>query len=124
MSYFPRLPLVAVLALFAFAAPVLKGAESEAVTLAPATPSLIFVGFVGGFIRHDNPHHAPVQFAKRLRQMVPKDAYIEVFENRHRREAYKKILQLLDREKPVESRPEVVDLQIAARKPLCSLRVI
>jgi hypothetical protein len=98
VSYRPRFPLIAVLAVFALATPGLKGAEGGAVTLAPAAPSLIFVGFVGGFIRHDNPHHAPVQFAKRLRENFPKGAYIEVFENRHRRAAYNKILQLLDRD--------------------------
>jgi hypothetical protein len=77
---------------------MLSGAEGGAVPLVHSSPSLIFVGFVGGFVRHDNPHHAPVQFAKRLRQTFPKDAYIEVFENRHRRAAYRKILQLLDRD--------------------------
>lgn len=98
MSRSPRFPLIAVLAVLALATPVLRGADGGAVTLAPSSPPIIFVGFVGGFVRHTNPHHAPVQFARRLRQIVPKDAYIEVFENRHRTAAYKKILQLLDRD--------------------------
>ena len=94
-----RFSLVATLAIFALAAPVLKGADGGAVPLAPATQSFIFVGFVGGFVRRNNPHHAPVQFANRLRQTAPKDAYIEVFENRHRGTAYRTILQLLDRDR-------------------------
>ena len=98
MSRSPRFPLIAVLAVFALATPVVRGTDGGAVSLAPSSPSVIFVGFVGGFVRHDNAHHAPVQFARRLREIVPKDAYIEVFENRHRKAAYKKILQLLDRD--------------------------
>jgi len=61
------------------------------------TPSAIVVGFVGGFVRHDDPHHAPVQLAERLQNSAPKGAYVQVFENRHRRTAYRTILRLLDR---------------------------
>lgn len=56
----------------------------------------IVVGFVGGFVAHDNPHHGPVQLAHRLQQTLPAGTYIRVFENRHRRQAYSAILQLLD----------------------------
>jgi hypothetical protein len=59
-------------------------------------PSNIVVGFVGGFVRHDNPHHGPVKLAERIRQTSGDDTYVRVFENRHRRAAYKTILQLLD----------------------------
>ena len=98
MSRLPRLSLILAFAILALVTPVLRAAEG-AVTAAPAPSSLIFVGFVGGFVRHDNPHHGPVLLAKRLRQTAPKDAYIEVFENRHRKAAYKKILQVLDRDR-------------------------
>jgi hypothetical protein len=60
-------------------------------------PSSIVIGFVGGFVRHDNPHHGPVVLAKRIQNSVPKDTYVQVFENRHRKSAYKTILTLLDR---------------------------
>ncbi len=62
------------------------------------TPSYIVVGFVGGFVRHNNPHHGPVLFAERIHRSFPNDAYVQVFENRHRRTAYKTILRLLDRD--------------------------
>jgi len=63
----------------------------------PETPSGIVVGFVGGFVRRNNLRHGPVQFAEYLRRSAPKDTYIQVFENRHRKTAYRTILSLLDR---------------------------
>jgi len=63
------------------------------------TPSLIVVGFVGGFVRHDDAHHGPVQFAERIRSTMPNDTYVQVFENRHRKTAYRTILHLLDRDR-------------------------
>ena len=61
----------------------------------PTTP-YILVGFAGGFVRHDDLHHGPVQLAERIRQGLPKNASIQVFENRHRKAAYKSIIELLD----------------------------
>jgi hypothetical protein len=62
----------------------------------PPQPSCILIGFVGGFVHHDNLHHGPVFLASRMHQEAPKDAYIQVFENRHRRTAYRTIVHLLD----------------------------
>jgi pimeloyl-ACP methyl ester carboxylesterase len=56
----------------------------------------IVIGFVGGFVDHDNPHHGPVQLARRIRQTVPPGTYVQVFENRHRKQAYNAVLHLLD----------------------------
>lgn len=61
-----------------------------------APPSNIVIGFVGGFVSHDNPHHGPVQLALRIRQNVPKGTYVRVFENRHRKKAFDDVLRLLD----------------------------
>jgi len=58
--------------------------------------SNIVIGFVGGFVSRDNPHHGPVQLAQRIRSTVPKGTYIRVFENRHRRLAYNAVFRLLD----------------------------
>jgi pimeloyl-ACP methyl ester carboxylesterase len=63
---------------------------------ATATPSNIVIGFVGGFVGHDNRHHGPVQFAEQIQQAIPKDTYVRVFENRRRKQAYAAILRLLD----------------------------
>jgi pimeloyl-ACP methyl ester carboxylesterase len=88
--------LVAVLALSALPASLL--AADGAVATHPAiSPAYILVGFAGGFVRHDNPHHGPVQLAQRIRPALPQDADIQVFENRHRRAAYNAIIRELDR---------------------------
>jgi hypothetical protein len=61
-----------------------------------AAPLSIVIGFVGGFVRHDNPHHGPVRLAQEIRHSVPKGSYVQVFENRRRRPAYEAILRQLD----------------------------
>jgi len=63
---------------------------------APAAASNIVIGFVGGFVDHNNSHHGPVQLAQRIRQTVPKGTYVRVFENRRRKQAYDVIVRLLD----------------------------
>lgn len=61
-----------------------------------ATPSNIVIGFVGGFVSHENLHHGPVQLARRIQQTVPKGTYVQVFENRRRKRAYDAIIRQLD----------------------------
>jgi hypothetical protein len=61
-----------------------------------AVPSNIVIGFVGGFVAHDDLHHGPVQLAEQIRRTVSKDTYIQVFENRRRKRAYDAIVRLLD----------------------------
>jgi pimeloyl-ACP methyl ester carboxylesterase len=82
--------------LAATAAPALAAEGGS--TPSNSTPSTtnIVVGFVGGFVSHDNPHHGPVQLAERIRPQLPPGAYVRVFENRHRKSAYSAILRLLD----------------------------
>jgi hypothetical protein len=65
-------------------------------TKPPETASCIIVGFVGGFVHHDNLYHGPVLFAEHARPRLPKDSYLRVFENRHRQQAYRMIVRLLD----------------------------
>jgi pimeloyl-ACP methyl ester carboxylesterase len=67
-----------------------------AVNKADPPPSAIVVGFVGGFVRHDDVRHAPVQLAQRLQRSVGPDTRVLVFENRHRKQARRAILALLD----------------------------
>jgi hypothetical protein len=61
-----------------------------------AKAPVIVVGFVGGFVRHDNAAHSPVQLASRIRDGYPSGVQVEVFENRRREQAYQEILKLLD----------------------------
>src|SRR5262249_28782634 len=57
---------------------------------------VIVIGFVGGFVRHENAVHSPVQVGQRLREAYPAGVYVEIFENSKREAARRKILQLLD----------------------------
>lgn len=59
-------------------------------------PPVIVVGFVGGFVGHDNLAHGPVQLAARLRQCHPSGVHVKVFENHRREDAHREILKLLD----------------------------
>ena len=64
----------------------------ESSTKAPA----IVIGFVGGFVSHDDSVHSGVQLAARLRNDYPSGIHIEVFENRYREAAHEEITKLLD----------------------------
>lgn len=86
---------VALIVVVGIPAVSLRAADGGIVT-APKSPSYIVVGFVGGFVSHTNAYHGPVKFAKRIQQQAPKDTHIQVFENRHRKTAYRTILRLLD----------------------------
>lgn len=68
------------------------GAKSD---LAAAPPCIV-IGFVGGFIRHDDPVHSEVQLAARLRQEYPAGVDVETFESYRGDDALKKIHSLLD----------------------------
>jgi hypothetical protein len=59
-------------------------------------PPVIVIGFVGGFIRHDNLAHSEVQLAARLRQAYPLGVQVEIFESYHRGEARKRVREVLD----------------------------
>ena len=61
----------------------------------PVPPPAIVIGFVGGYIRHDNRVHGGVQIADRLRKDYPSGVYIEVFENHRGKQAHQKVLELL-----------------------------
>lgn len=67
-------------------------------TVHAASPSrvVIIVGFVGGFVRHDDGRHSEVQLAAELRSRFPNSLHAQVFENRHRGEAHHDILRWLD----------------------------
>jgi pimeloyl-ACP methyl ester carboxylesterase len=81
-----------------FVAIPLWAADGAAVGARQDGPSSIVVGFVGGFVRHDNPYQGPVLLGKSLQRNAPKGTYVRVFENRRRKAAYRTIVQLLDRD--------------------------
>jgi hypothetical protein len=65
-------------------------------TSAGTMPPAIVIGFLGGFIKHDNPVHSEVQLAARLRQTYPLGVDVETFESYHEGKARKRVLSLLD----------------------------
>ena len=56
----------------------------------------IVIGFVGGFVKHDNAVHSTVQVVRHLRKQYASGTYIEAFENRNRKKAYQEIQRRLD----------------------------
>ena len=54
----------------------------------------VVIGFVGGFVRHDDPARGGVQLADRLRSEFGSSVHVEVFENHRREKAREEILQL------------------------------
>jgi len=55
----------------------------------------IIIGFVGGFVKHDDARHPEVQFAAYLRDRYP-SAHAEVFSNHNGQKAFREVLRLLD----------------------------
>src|SRR6266567_2593090 len=90
-----------VLALFVFVSIIIApanagGAPRTVADGASATSPVIVVGFLGGFVKHDNPVHSEVQLAARLRTEYPAGVDVETFESYRGAKARRKILDLLD----------------------------
>jgi hypothetical protein len=62
----------------------------------PAVSPAIVIGFVGGYVKHDNTIHAEVQLAAHLRQEYPSGVRVEAFENHRGKQALQEVLRLLD----------------------------
>jgi hypothetical protein len=67
---------------------------------------VIVIGFVGGFVKHDNLVHSPVQLAARLREEYRSGVHIESFENHRGEQAHAEILRLLDSDRDGVLSPE------------------
>jgi hypothetical protein len=62
-------------------------------------PPTVVIGFVGGFVRHDDTVHQEVQLAARLRKQYPAGVEVRMFENHSGHQAHEEILRLLAGEK-------------------------
>lgn len=62
----------------------------------PVTPTVIVVGFVGGFVRRDDDRHPEVQIAERLSEEDIPGLHATVYENRRRGRAREQVLHWLD----------------------------
>jgi len=66
------------------------------VTADSPTRKTIVIGFVGGFVKHDNAKHPEVQFAAYLRDRYPSAIHAEVFSNHEGQKALHQVYRLLD----------------------------
>lgn len=62
----------------------------------PTIRNAIIIGFVGGFVKHDDLKHPEVQFAAYLRDRYPSGVHAEVFSNHEGQKALREVLRILD----------------------------
>src|SRR5580693_9816402 len=60
-----------------------------------SAPAIVVIGFVGGFVHHDDRVHTEVQLLERLREGYAPSVYVQMFENHRGKEAHQAILRLL-----------------------------
>src|SRR5689334_21763433 len=59
-------------------------------------PPAMIIGFVGGYISHDNPVHSEVQLAARLRKEYPAGVRVQTYESYRGAQARQDTVNLLD----------------------------
>jgi hypothetical protein len=89
------------LPILALAVCVLCGTAFPATAAKPVPPgatatSTIVIGFVGGFVHHNDTRHAEVQLAEKLRVGYSDRVHVSIFENHHRDDAYNAVMRWLD----------------------------
>jgi hypothetical protein len=88
-----RLLLVVFPVVLAFGEP---GSPAPVTATGNASTPAIVIGFVGGFVRHDNRVHSTVQVVEHLRNEFPSGAYVRAFENHRGDQAYREVRRRLD----------------------------
>jgi len=78
---------------------LVSGEASSKATATPAAvssaPHVIVIGFVGGFVHHDDRVHSEVQLIERLREEYASAVFVEMFENHRGKDAHQAVLRLL-----------------------------
>jgi hypothetical protein len=64
--------------------------------VSPTTAPVLIIGFVGGFIGHENLVHSEVQLAARLRKAYPSGVEVETFESYRGQKARERVLSFLN----------------------------
>ena len=67
-----------------------------------ASPRVIVIGFVGGFVHRNDTVHQEVQLAAHLRKQYPARMQVKMFENRQGRQAHREVLEMLDADRDGE----------------------
>lgn len=81
--------------LFSSSLLLLSSLSSNRLVAAPL-PAVIVVGFVGGFVHHDDAAHEEVQLAARLRKDYTSGVDVKIFANHLAGQAHREILRSLD----------------------------
>ncbi|HEY2819724.1 MAG TPA: hypothetical protein VGJ06_01680 [Candidatus Acidoferrum sp.] len=71
-----------------------SGAEPKSVRVGSESRPIV-IGFLGGYVRHDDAVHTTVQLAKSLRDAYPNAIHVATFENRRMADAHDLIVNLL-----------------------------
>jgi hypothetical protein len=77
---------------------VAEGPATVAVESGPVrgdSSPVVVLGFLGGFVRHDDTIHSTVQVARSLQKDYPYTVHVETFENRRIGDAHDLVLHLL-----------------------------
>jgi hypothetical protein len=69
--------------------------KPQATSAGVSSAEPVVVGFVGGFVRHDDRVHSEVQLIERLREGYASGVYVQMFENHHGKQAHQAILRRL-----------------------------
>ena len=87
--------------------------SGDASSKTPATPAglsttapVVIIGFVGGFVRHDDRVHTEVLLINRLREEYAPAVFVQTFENHRGRDARQAVLHLLDANSDGKLSPE------------------
>jgi hypothetical protein len=84
---------------FLFLSVLLVSGETSPMPPAPAAissaPPVIVIGFVGGFVRHDDRVHTEVQLVERLREEYASAVFVQTFENHRGKDAHQTVLRFL-----------------------------
>lgn len=95
MNYFPVLrSRAAGILIFPFFLSVLHAATAVPLKITP--PRVVVIGFVGGFVKHNDTVHKEVQLAAHLRKDYPTGIDVRIFANHSGGQAHDEILRLLD----------------------------
>lgn len=89
------LPVVAFI-FSVFCGTAFPATATKPVVPAAAPNSAIVIGFVGGFVHHNDTRHAEVQLAEKLRTGYSGRAHVSIFENHRREDAYNAVMKWLD----------------------------
>jgi hypothetical protein len=81
-----------------------SAAEAEPVQ-SSALPTIV-IGFLGGYVRHDDAVHTTVQVAQSLQKAYPGTVHVETFENRRMCDAHSSILRQLGADRQGGLTPE------------------